>query len=1239
MSVHKKSLSVFFIIFISAFLLGEGIYFFASHQPNEILTPKKIEGKVAQVRTDMKKILADFNLSKYNSHEMMWAAMDSLSSSKYYLLVYQGFELVAWNSQLLPVDGINPQYFKNSLIKLDNGWYLTYYVEVADVLMVAFAPLKYEYYSQNAFLEDGFPADYALDASIIVTLDFNRSDLVVKDENGNRLFGLILNGVTTGPSKLINYSVIVLLLSWLSFWFFLFYLQRYWQNRKYINLVLLGSIALFSLFSYYLIWFRSLFSILFPELFSAAHYAVSDQLPSLGIFFIFALLLLAYSYWIYRFFKFPNSQHRFGKFLKQKHIFLFLSLIASLVYLIFINHLFYLLAKHSSETIIITKIVDLNGIVFLKMLLVAFLLFSFVFLLERVLLQLLWMFTRRQVLLFILLILVLPIIIYKGVGVGESDWTFILFLGVSAILIFARRNKDFSLSYTSYLWLCGVFSIYIGAIMLDLSVRKEESNRELLVENLAFQLVRDEDPVAELYLTEIENQLANDVTLIRMLSQPELNTDAIRNHLVKFYFYGYWGSYDLQIIPCWPSGNVYLETQDKVENCYSYFYNLLESSGYSISGSKHFHYLDQSNGNISFFGVFRYFPNDPENETALFIELHSKPFFEGLGYPELLVNNRERARLKLFEDYSYAKYVRGKLVKRSGIFNYKPDLSIYKSGVQQKVFLKERDYSHLVYHLNTDFAVVLSSKDFSLNDVFISFSVFFLFFFALGGLTIFFLRWHKVGFAFHLSIQKRIQIAFVLLMLVMLLLVAIGTVHYTAYQFKRKHLELLENKIQSVLLELEYKVGYDGPETYIPEEYLNYQLQMLSNVFYCDINLFGVDGKLMGTSRPEIYRRGLSGLQMNPDAYYELVYTQAEHHLSEEKIGSMEYLSFYVPFLNSENSLAGFVNVPYFVGNNELEDEISSVIVTVINFYLIFSFIVIGLAVFLARQITRPLLMLQNKISKVKLGHLNEKIDYKKNDEIGELVIEYNRMVDELSVSADKLAKSERELAWREMAKQIAHEIKNPLTPMKLNIQYLLRAWSDGAEDFGGYLKRVSNSLIEQINSLSSIASEFSKFAQMPSDRAEKVNLIEKIENVVVLYENSDGVSLTFTNHADEKVYVKSDGEQLLSVFNNLIKNAIQAGVPNQEVKIDVEVLWVEEFVRTVVRDNGKGIPDEVREKLFVPSFTTKTGGMGLGLAIVRRIVENAGGTIWFEANEGAGTSFIVDLPYISDLSESSFSE
>ena len=1235
MSRYKKIAFFFLSLFLLFLFAGKMLYHFGNQNPQRTFSAEKLESRIHKDRDEMKALLESFDLSAYTSHEELWAGLDSFESGDYSILIFQGFDLVAWNNQLLPVEGINPQYFRHSLVRLDNGWYLTVSIQSNDVLMVAFSLLKSEYHYQNAFLQDGFPAKYGLDASVSIYRQQRPGDIPVFDEKGNFLFGLAPNTTISQNSNTLSLSTVMWLLALICLWLCLFFGLLSLKRSRWINLFLLLAAGFFIWLFYYFMWERSLLVNVYPDLFSPVYFAASLFLPSLGHLVLYVLLLVTISFWFFKFYKFPDGFYspHFNRFRRVAALFFFLIIL--LLILIYINKLFYLLVTHSSGTVVVTKVIDINWVVLVRMFVFGGLLLSFELIYERVVVLFLPLLSRKQLLFMIVLMAAIFGVIFKGPGVGESDWVFVLFVLLGIILVYARRRTNYSHLSTSYLWIAGLFAIYTGATLLDQSIRKEESNRELLIENLAFQLQRDEDPVAEVYLAEIEKQLANDVTLIRMLAQPNLDTDAIRNHLVKFYFYGYWGRYDLQVIPCWPQGDVYLQETDEVKNCYSYFYQMVESLGYKIAGSKHFHYLNNNNGSVSFFGIFRFFPDDPLKETSLFIELHSKPFFEGAGYPELLVNSREQARMKLFEDYSYAKYVNGKLVKRSGAYNYKSDLNLYSKAIQGKVFVQEHGYSHLVYKPTDNFAVVLSRKDYSVGDVFMAFSIFFIFFFVLGGIGLFFGQWRRKGFSLKVSIQKRIQLAFVFLMLLMLVVVAAGTVFYTVHQFERKHLELLENKIQSVLLELEYKVGFDGPETYLPEEYFNYQLQMLSNVFNCDINLFGIDGKLVGTSRPEIYRHGLSGIQMNPSAYYQLAYTEAEHYLDKERIGGMDYLSFYVPFLNSENRLAGFVNLPYFVGNNELEDEISSVIVTIINFYLVFSFLVIGFAVFLARQITRPLLMLQNKISKVKLGHLNEKIDYRKEDEIGELVTEYNRMVDELAVSAEKLAKGERELAWREMAKQIAHEIKNPLTPMKLNIQYLQRAWSDQTTDFGDYLKRVTNSLIEQINSLSTIASEFSQFAQMPSAKAEEVNVVEKIKNTIDLYAGTEGVELSFTRHSPSTVMVKADGEQLLRVFNNLIKNAIQAARPGSAIKVDVEVQLVSDKVCVIVRDNGRGVAEEIRDKLFVPSFTTKSGGMGLGLAIVRRIVENAGGDIRYEPNSDGGAVFTVELPVVNYSSDS----
>jgi len=1217
-----------FVILVSGVLVLRHI---DAGRPESQFSVSRAEKAVQSARAGMKACLSKIDISTITSHQELWRAIDSLNYKSVSILVFQGYELVAWTDHLLPVEGINPHYFKQNLVRLENGWYLTASRQEGDVLVVAFSLLKAEYLYQNRFLKNGFPANYGLDPTVLISRELTANSYSINDTDGEYLFSLIPGELKQKPSQASAMADIILLLAIAILWVFAFNIQKQFRGTRFANLVYVGVAALFSSLYYLLICVIGIRYFNQAELFSPHNFAVSNLLPSMGHFLLLSFLLFTLGLWFYKFVRFtlPIPENRIR--LTGLYLLLIVMLGLASIYLVFVNRLFYTLALHSSGHLVLIRVTDLDLVILSRYLAVALLLLSFVFIAERLVLSFLIRIPRIHILIAAGTVMLINILVFRGLGVGQSDWCFLFFGATLLVLLYSTRNTVSGLSYTSYSWIAVIFSLYAGMVFMDMTIRKEESDRELLVENLSFQLLREEDPIAEIYLAGIEKQISNDVTLMRLMGQPELDPGVITNHLMKFYFYGYWRRFDIQIIPCWPSGDLLVEQTGEVSNCYEYFFGLIEHYGYPLEGSAHFYFMDDDDGQSSYFGVFRFFPDDDARETTLFIELHFKPFFEGLGYPELLVSDRDLAKMRLLEEYSYAKYLDGRLVKRSGEFMYKAQVDPYFPVPYSKVFLKEGNYSHLVYQPSPNATILLSRKDFTVTDVLMAFSLFFLFFFLLTGIVILLLQWQSKGFSFRISIQKRIQTVFVAVMVLMLIVVATGTVYYTVKQYRQKHLELLESKVQSIMLELEYKVGLDGPETSSPGDYLNYQLQMISTVFYCDINLYGVDGTLIGTSRPELFRSGLAGTQMNPKAYYNLAYTEAVSHLEEEQIGSMKYISFYVPLLDSNNRLSGFLNLPYFVGNNDLRSEISSVIVTIVNFYLLFSFLVILIAVFLSRQITRPLLLLQTKISQIKLDRLNEKIDYKGQDEIGELVAEYNRMVDELTISAGKLARTERELAWREMARQIAHEIKNPLTPMKLSIQYLQRAWKDNVVDFDAYLKKVTDTLIEQINSLSSIASEFSRFAQMPPEKSEVINLIEKIENSRTLFGDTGSVPVVLVNMAGDIVKVRADGEQLLGIFNNLIKNAIQSIPDNREGRIEIEVSRDDEKVVVAIKDNGKGVPDEIRTKLFEPSFTTKTGGMGLGLAISKRAVENAGGRIWFTSEENTGSVFYVELPVISD--------
>jgi nitrogen fixation/metabolism regulation signal transduction histidine kinase len=366
---------------------------------------------------------------------------------------------------------------------------------------------------------------------------------------------------------------------------------------------------------------------------------------------------------------------------------------------------------------------------------------------------------------------------------------------------------------------------------------------------------------------------------------------------------------------------------------------------------------------------------------------------------------------------------------------------------------------------------------------------------------------------------------------------------------------------------------------------------------------------------------------MNNQAVNNLSILKKSEYLQTEQVGKMKYISEYVPFYNTENNITAYVNIPYFRMQSILAREISNLIVAVINFTLLLILITMSLAVFISGRLTSPLSMLTGRLASVSLGKKSEHLSYKGNDEIGELVKQYNNMVDELEDSAHKLANSEREYAWREMAKQIAHEIKNPLTPMKLNVQQLLKSWKDKAPGFEDKIETFTKSQVEYIDDLSSIATAFSSFAKLPGTNLAEVNLPDQIKTSLDLFKDAENIEFRVKWPDESKVIIYADKEHVNGIFSNLIKNSIQAIPAGRKGIINVIMKVERDKVLVSVSDNGSGIPSALRNKMFTPNFTTKSSGTGLGLSIVKKYVEEANGRIWFESDSDKGTIFSMELP------------
>ncbi|RMG72330.1 MAG: HAMP domain-containing protein [Bacteroidetes bacterium] len=643
--------------------------------------------------------------------------------------------------------------------------------------------------------------------------------------------------------------------------------------------------------------------------------------------------------------------------------------------------------------------------------------------------------------------------------------------------------------------------------------------------------------------------------------------------------------------------------------------------------------VNQENKYIDIYvGEFSLFlKDDSVEQTRFLLELvPNRRETEGL-YPSLSLDQKVYDEIRLINAFDHAVYREGILYNKRGESAFPIFMEDYAS-FQENTHRVRDGWQEYLEPIGSNKLVVVRYHRQSFFEVITSFSFIF-YFYVLATLLVIglpvlglrSLRSRQFSYQFPLRAKIRfglLAISILPMLVIIILLYPFVTSRYS--EDARKELSEEAARIAEVIGPEFQRIRNDPFARLTLSQGFRDRVASLADYMTNDVNVYDEFGKRVASTQTMIFENGIQTDLMHAVAFDSLRNGGLSDLVIREKIGTLAYLSGYRPIIGNNNTPIGYVNVPYIARQDQLEEQVLNFLAYLANIYLL-AFLLLNLvAVVVSGTITRPLSMIQQRLSATNLGNVNEPIEYTAKDEIGAIVAAYNQMVAQLAESEEKLSQTQREQAWRQMARQVAHEIKNPLTPMKLSIQHLMRAQKEGGPHFEKMFEKVMKTLMVQIESMVRIANSFSEFAKMPEPVKGQVNVTAVLMEVVDLYTQSEE-ALWLIDVPQAPFWAVGDRDQLSRCFNNVIKNALQAVEEDGIIKISMEDLRDRAHIE--IKDNGKGIPAELGNRVFEPSFSTKTSGMGLGLAIVKRIIDGMGGTITFRSQEGEGTVFIIEIP------------
>ncbi len=764
--------------------------------------------------------------------------------------------------------------------------------------------------------------------------------------------------------------------------------------------------------------------------------------------------------------------------------------------------------------------------------------------------------------------------------------------------------------------------------MFSILGTEKEYNRVQIWQN---RLSVDRDLGLELQLRGIEEAIAADNAIPEVIESTQ-DYKIILNRISETYMRRISKDFDISI---------YIFKDNIADPQVRKYFNDRVLGAVPIAPDSRFVYSRTDNGMAQYTGMFVYWLPD-KGSTKMLLGINSKSDRQERGYAFIMDEGTPGA-VVIPPRYSYAKYIDGNLVSYKGDYPYPTVLSkefsenLNEDGSNK---LSLNSYLHYYKRVSPTESIIISRPRISIAQYVLAlFMLCLVSYFLISALG---LRKKRTGKFEKNYYKSRVNAVLFLSMLMTLVTMSLIMVLFVYRRNDANIMRLMNNKITTIqsLVENKTKPFQSYRELATPE--IAGMLNDIGKFTRSDITLFSPDGKVFNTTAPEVYEKMILGSRTNPEAFRNIKYLHKRYYIHKESIAGRTFYTMYAPVVNDRGRLIAILSSPYTDSGLSFKSDALFHSVFVITIFFLLLLITRFLTTKVVDRMFRPITEMGKKMIYARTGGL-EYIIYDNEDELSGLVRAYNLMVHDLSESSKQVAQAERERAWSEMARQVAHEIKNPLTPMKLQIQRLIRLKSKNDPTWESKFEDISRLMLDSIDVLTDTANEFSTFAKLYTEEMVPIDLDSMASDQISMFDDRDNI--TFQYFGLKNAMVKGPKPQLIRVFVNLLTNAVQAienkqaeeSESGQEVFHGQIVLSLRNsskdgFYDIVVEDNGPGIKDENRSRLFTPNFTTKSSGTGLGLAICKNILERCGGEIFYSQSFSLrGACFTVRYPKNKD--------